>query len=93
MATSVPLVCPHCEEPIVQGDELGRHLIAHPDGLRLLHEECAMRTILGGINHLMGKCTCCGGTEQPDPPGMSRRDAARAASLYWRFTERATKAH
>jgi hypothetical protein len=33
--------------------------------------------ILGGINHLNGDCTCHGGTQPPDPPGVTRRDAAR----------------
>jgi hypothetical protein len=43
------------------------------------HLECALRQVLGGVNHQLGLCTCCGGTRDPDPPGLTQREAARAA--------------
>jgi hypothetical protein len=43
------------------------------------HEECCLRQVVGGVNHLLGRCTCCGGSDPPDPPGMNPREAARLA--------------
>jgi hypothetical protein len=40
--------------------------------------------MIGGLNHLLGRCTCCGGTEPPDPPEMTPRQAALAAVAAWR---------
>lgn len=53
---------------------------------RRRHEECAIRSAIGGLNHLRGTCYCCGGTDDPDPPNMTRREAAMAAVAYWRLT-------
>jgi hypothetical protein len=49
-----------------------------------MHVECGARGIIGGLNHLRGTCTCCGGTDDPDPPDVSKREAARLALVYWR---------
>ena len=43
------------------------------------HIECWLRTIVGAINHIFGRRECCGGTDPPDPPGLSKRDAALLA--------------
>lgn len=80
---NVPLVCLFCDESIVAGDDLARNLIGTEKGPRLAHEECAVRSIIGGVNHLQGNCTCCGGTMPPDPPGLTPRQAARAAYDVW----------
>lgn len=53
---------------------------AHDIGM---HYECHMRQIIGGLNHLLGICTCCGGDAPPDPPALSKRQAAQAAVQYW----------
>lgn len=74
--------CLYCDEPIRMGDELARFPIGTQDGVRIAHIECAYRAVAGGVNHLKGLCTCCGGTQPPDPPELSRRDAARAALDY-----------
>lgn len=66
------------------GDELARFLIGSESGPRLYHEECSIRAVIGGLNHLMGSCTCCGGTEPPDPPRLGKREAAKQAVMYWR---------
>lgn len=76
--------CPHCDEPVVAEYASIPHLAA--DGSvsdRHWHPECYMRAIVGGLNHLLGKCTCCGGIDPPDPPGMTRREAAIAAVAYY----------
>lgn len=80
-------LCLFCSEPIMQGDTIAPHLVQDAGNPRLAHDECMLRQVLGGLNHLKGKCTCCGGTLPPDPPGMSKRDAARAACEYWRSTK------
>lgn len=52
-------------------DQAGIHSIA-------LHEECFMRQIVGSIGHQTRRCSCFGG-DYDDPPGMSKRDAAKIA--------------
>lgn len=74
--------CAYCTESIRQGEEgvfiwhVGE---AGTSGYRPYHRECNVRMLIGGLNHQLGKCTCCGGTEPPDPPGLSKRQAAIAA--------------
>jgi len=76
-------LCLWCEEPVTpSGVQQSPIPSQGADGsweLRLQHRECAARAILGGLNHLQGRCSCCGGTEPPDPPALSRRQAALAA--------------
>lgn len=76
-----PQPCGWCEEP-VQPESVAE-MVSHWDGtegaLRPWHRECRVRSVLGGVNHLQGRCTCCGGTEPPDPPELTRREAALAA--------------
>jgi len=72
--------CPHCDEPVEAGGVLIPHASDGPTlEPRHWHWECAMRVIIGGLNHLRGTCQCCGGSDPPDPPWMSPREAARAA--------------
>lgn len=82
--------CPHCEEPVDDPDtaEPVACLTATGVELRVSHPECAMRAIIGGLNHLLGRCSCCGGSEPPDPPEMTRREAAQAAVAYWQTGRR-----
>lgn len=83
--TPVGELCAWCDEPIAS-DDTGVTM-PHFDelGPRRLpwHSACEMRSAVGGYNHLRGSCTCCGGTEPPDPPDMSRREAALWACVYW----------
>lgn len=44
------------------------------------HFNCFLRSIIGSVAHLEGKCTCCGGSSH-EPPGLTRRQAADAAVL------------
>ena len=90
-ATPVGRACGRCNETIVEGDDglivplLGGDA-AHADVP--YHYECHLRGIVGGLNHQLGRCTCCGGTEPPDPPNMSRREAARLAVKNWQVMRR-----
>lgn len=76
--------CLHCEEIVGFGDQ--GVMMLHYDGTSAatqqpLHLECHLRMIVGGANHVIGTCTCCGGTQPPDPPGLSKREAARMAQI------------
>ena len=72
-------VCIWCEEPILPEDKRA------PDAMHA-HLECGLRMIVGGVNHLLRQCSCCGGTQPPDPPGMAKRRAALIASTVFGLT-------
>ena len=77
-------LCGWCDEPLQPGDRtVGmNHLTAAGFHIRPWHWECEVRSVLGGVNHQLGRCRCCGGTDDPDPPELSKREAAiRAAQL------------
>jgi hypothetical protein len=78
--------CLRCEEPVEDRLDAARMMVVDEEGSRLafMHRECARRSVIGGLNHLRGTCTCCGGTDDPDPPEMTKRQAAIAAVEYWR---------
>src|SRR6478752_2674167 len=81
-----PQDCLHCGEACLPGDMIHRVPAIERDGrasIATSHHECYLRSIVGGLNHLMGRCSCCGGTEPPDPPGLTRREAVLAAVRYW----------
>jgi hypothetical protein len=80
-----PLLCPHCDEPVEDIFDLIPHLDTQGIIKPLAwHRECWTRNLIGGLNHLRGTCQCCGGSDPPDPPWLSRRDAARAAVAEYR---------
>ena len=43
------------------------------------HYHCAFRTIIGGANHILEKCSCFGGTLPADPPGLTSRQTGVAS--------------
>ena len=44
------------------------------------HCECALRAVVGSVAHVEGRCSCVDpSSEEGDPPGMTKREAARAA--------------
>lgn len=77
--------CPWCEEGVLPEEEDFRgprmHIDANGRGsLRLWHRECAARSVLGSVAHLERRCSCFGGDQTDgDPPGYTRRQAAKAA--------------
>jgi len=83
--TPVGELCLWCEEPIAADDDgLIVPVFGAPEYRHApYHYECHLRGIVGGLNHQMRRCTCCGGTEPPDPQSMGRREAAQAAVIYW----------
>lgn len=91
--TPVGETCIHCDEPIAELDD--GLLVPHFDAITTpwsplarhapYHYECHMRGIIGGINHLRGRCQCCGGSEPPDPPDLTKREAACAAAAYFQL--------
>lgn len=93
--TPVGATCYHCKERVAEGERGffqftlppappgGMLLVAGlvPDFMRMpIHHECFMRGVTGSVGHQRGTCSCHGGSEE-DPPGMTRREAARAAVL------------
>ena len=72
-------VCVWCED-LIDEDDAGIQYVNGP----VAHMECFMRQTIGGLNHLKGNCTCHGGTEDPDPPELTKREAAREAWAYFR---------
>ena len=64
-------LCRYCDEP-VEGT-----FMELEDGSKL-HVECNFRMIAGSAAHQLGECSCVGGSRE-DPPGLSKRDAARLA--------------
>jgi hypothetical protein len=81
--TPIGCECGWCPEPIAPDDN-GFLLPNRISGeLQPWHYECYLRLVLGGVFHQAGKCGCHGGTSPPDPPDMTKREAARAAVAFW----------
>jgi hypothetical protein len=82
--TPVGQACAWCGEAI-EADDCGV-TIPHFDGQQVgeqpWHYECNLRVVIGGLNHQMGLCTCCGGNLEPDPPHLSRHEAAILAAAF-----------
>jgi hypothetical protein len=66
--------CPHCGEDILPWEDQ----ISSNGGALPWHRECLLRSVVGSVGHQLGRCSCYGGDED-DPPGMTPREAARAA--------------
>jgi hypothetical protein len=75
--------CTRCGEPVAAGDS-GVTMMTLDDDFsgcqRPMHHACFLRTFVGGVNHQRGTCFCCGGTDDPDPPGLTMRQAAELAA-------------
>jgi hypothetical protein len=65
--------CLWCGEPVAPAEQ-DPHRVGQP-----IHYECGLRCALGSVGHQRRRCSCYGGDEE-DPPGMTRREAARAAA-------------
>lgn len=80
IATPVGERCLLCGEAIAESD-IGTINRAG----QVAHYECSMRGVVGSVGHQLKRCGCYGGTEE-DPPGMTRRQAAKAAVKLWEAT-------
>jgi hypothetical protein len=75
--TPVGAMCVHCEEPVALGDRG----ITYANG-PVAHVECHTRCITGSVAHIHHRCSCyVPGSMEDDPPGMTFREAARAAVI------------
>lgn len=75
--------CVHCDEPLDPHEVEFPGSPSHWD--QPLHRECAFRLLVGSLAHVEGRCSCyVPGADETDPPGMTRREAARAACRAWR---------
>lgn len=67
-----PFRCLWCDEAVMPGDMMHALLPGY-------HYACAMRVGSGSIGHLQERCSCYvqDGTHEDDPPGITKRQAAR----------------
>lgn len=93
----VGATCEWCGEQIAANDNGVLLLPAIPGtgAPQTMHRECFRRSVLGSIGHLERRCSCCvPGSTETDPPGMSKRAAARLVdewvkgNRHWKLTER-----
>jgi len=74
------MTCLYCEEPLLP-HELWFPIMSVEEGgavQRYQHEECGLRLVAGSAAHQLKECSCFGG-DREDPPGMSKRQAAKLA--------------
>lgn len=72
--------CQWCEEWATLIDVFVVTMIC--DGVRKpFHRECFIRQTCGSLGHVRKVCPCYGGNEE-DPPGMTRREAAKAVAEF-----------
>lgn len=69
--------CQWCEEEITEDEK--KHV-----KIEGFHFECGLRAVAGSIAHLRKTCGCyVRHSTEGDPPGMSKRDAAKIATHYY----------
>lgn len=91
IATPLGQLCGLCQEAIEVGDAgTMMHFVQTDEEqraigqLRPVHYECSMRAVIGSVAHLEGRCSCVvPDATEGDPPGLSAREAARAAVQAW----------
>jgi len=78
---SAQATCGHCEELI--GNEEPA-MTGGIDGPAPFHVDCLKRLLIGSVAHVERRCSCfVAGSDENDPPGMTRREAAREAVAAW----------
>ena len=72
-----PFRCLWCDEMVVPGDLMHSLLPGY-------HYACAMRISSGSIGHVQRSCSCYvkDDTHEEDPPGLTKRQAARIVADY-----------
>jgi hypothetical protein len=76
--------CAWCGEVILEGEATAIKLVGCD---HRFHRECMLRSIVGSVAHQTRRCSCYGGTED-DPPGLTKREAARKAFELFTLTHR-----
>jgi len=72
------VICLWCGEPVAEDEQAECNVP--------MHQECAFRSIVGSAAHIEHRCMCYRkGSDEHDPPNMTKRQAARAAVLAWTF--------
>jgi hypothetical protein len=66
--------CPMCDEPI-HGDA-ARNPLYTPEGPRLVHWQCVLREVVGGIGHLIAHDHWCGAPRHDPDAGLTYRQSA-----------------
>lgn len=73
--TPVGQPCLWCGEPIAEGDQGQVMPVVQGDGrgavLRPAHRECVLRSVMGSVAHMEGRCSCFGGDDPDDVDGGS----------------------
>jgi hypothetical protein len=75
--TPVGTICDWCEEMILS-DDLGV-ILPSTESDTTFHRCCFLRSLIGSAGHQKQTCACYGGTEE-DPPDMTKKQAAEAAT-------------
>lgn len=70
--------CHWCDEPILRHEQHYAGQANKHQGCSDFHYECFFRMFVGSVGHVRKECSCWGG-KAGDPPGMTRREAAKAA--------------
>jgi hypothetical protein len=71
--------CLHCHEPITVAEEKLTQMSSQ------MHQECLLRAVAGPIAHQERRCSCfVPGATESDPPGLSKRAAAKLVLTYVR---------
>ena len=78
-----PFPCLWCDEAVLPDDLMHSLLPGY-------HYACALRMTLGSIGHVHGCCGCYvkDDTAEDDPPGLTRRQAARLVADHVRQQQR-----
>jgi hypothetical protein len=71
------VTCMHCEEPILPGQERAE---IYNERVKA-HRECALRSVLGGIGHLLDHAHFCHGPLGPDA-GLDYRTSALLVDVW-----------
>lgn len=73
--------CTNCNEPIPLLELAAvRKNTPHVQ----MHLACLIRSVVGSVGHQQGTCSCYGGLTDGDPDGMTPREAAHAAAIYFK---------
>jgi hypothetical protein len=76
-----PSICPMCNEPVRQGDDISPTSLFTEEGPQTTHRSCMLREVIGGIGHLIAHDYWCIQRHDPDA-GLTRRQSALLVDVY-----------